>query len=74
MISGSTPNGEVPVEIRIEQEVRIGNDDGVRGRMSRKRVEVDVGMRSRALAIRGKRGIKFANVIQRATAIRLIFT
>jgi hypothetical protein len=63
-----------PLEIRMKQEMRVGNDNGVRRCMAVHGIDMKMGLRRPALAIRRNRGVKFASVIQWATAIGLIFT
>jgi hypothetical protein len=56
------------LEIGIEQEMRVGNDDRIRGRMHMAGIQMDE-MRMIPQAFRGNRAVKFASVIQRATTI-----
>jgi len=59
-----------PFEVRVEKQMRVGNDDRVCWNLGR---AVNRYGRTRRLmptgAIGGKRGVKFASVIQWATAI-----
>jgi hypothetical protein len=50
-------------EVGVEQKLRVGNDNGVRRRMARNRIDMDVRTRRPALAIGEERGVKFARVI-----------
>jgi hypothetical protein len=63
-----------PLEIRVKEEMCVGNDNGVRGRMAMHGIDMKKRMGRPALAISRNRGVKFARVIQWATAIGLIFT
>ena len=59
-------------EIAVEQKLRVGNQDRIRGGVRGQMIDVDIGGRMRARAVRRNRGVKFANVIQRGTAKWLI--
>jgi len=55
------------LEVRVEQELRIGNDDRVRRRMRMAGVKMDIGMGGAPMASRRNPAVEFASVIQRAT-------
>ena len=64
-----------PLEVAVEQQMRVGNDDRIRRRMRRvrgNRLDVAMPMRMQARAVSGKLGVEFASVIQWATAKWLI--
>ncbi len=55
------------LEIGVEQKMRVGDEDRIRGRVRGQMIDVEIGGGMRPRAVRRKRGVKFANVIQRAT-------
>ena len=59
------------LEIAMEQEMRVGNDDRIFRSLRMRWIDMNVRVRMlRTVAICGKRGVKFASVIQWTTAIR----
>ena len=56
------------LEISVEQQLRVGDDNGASGGpMCRHRIDVDVRMVRRTRAIKRQFGVEFAGVIQRST-------
>src|SRR5216683_6970267 len=57
------------LEISVEQELRVGDDDGARGSvqgMRRHGIDVKMPMRMRTRAIKRQLGIEFAGVVQKS--------
>jgi len=65
VIAGQDQVNAGPLEVRVEQEMRVGNDDRIRWRMGRRMIHVKIRVRWRGRAIMGKRGVELASVIQR---------
>jgi len=62
------------LEIGIEQKMRVRNDDGSRGRVSRRSIEPHMIMRGRTEAVGEMRGARFTSVIHGTTDVWLIIT
>jgi hypothetical protein len=60
-----------PLEVSVEQQLRVGNNDGVRGNMRRvraDRLDMGVPVRVQTRAVSVVLGVEFAGIIQWATA------
>jgi len=67
VIPGQDQVGSGPRIIGMEQELRVGNNDGVSGRMRLRGIDMRIRVGVRIGTFRRKRGVKCASVIQRTT-------